>query len=113
MTKKALTLFLMSILCVTILAGCAKEENIIIPIPSIPIPSTQETVEEHIWLPANYQEPETCKNCGETRGEPLTPVFELKGANINAEEGQTYKFTSIAFTDLSVTITGDLEILGY
>ncbi len=46
----------------------------------------------HIWTEANYQEPSTCRECGRTQGEPLTPYFVEHGVKANLQIGKSYEF---------------------
>jgi len=57
---------------------------------------TKGTVLEHEWKDANYQEPETCILCMETKGEPLTPGFELHGLSVNTTFGGRRPYVSVA-----------------
>ena len=34
---------------------------------------------EHVWEAATVSTPKTCKNCGETEGDPLTAIPDVKG----------------------------------
>ena len=61
------------------LAGCASKE----PTPS----------HAHNWSEANYQEPKTCTECGETEGEPIPPKFPSLGFELK-EIGVTYTYKS-------------------
>ena len=111
MKNKTKTLFLaLLMICLSLLFACAKNDNLAIPRPSIS--PTPEAADEHIWVPANYQEPETCSHCDETRGEKLTPVFEELRAKVNMEEKEVYDIQAIC-ADRESFSTGVVSILGY
>ena len=65
---------------------------------------------EHIWNEANYQEPKTCADCGETDGEPFAAELESK---INMFLGETYEYHSLAYTDSSKPVLAQVDITDY
>lgn len=67
----------------------------------------------HDWKEANYQEPQTCRVCGETTGSPLTPAFELHGLRPNMEEGVTYDYVTACNNDPAFKTVGRLTVSGY
>ena len=51
----------------------------------------------HIWTEANYQEPSTCRECGRTQGEPLTPYFVEHGVKANLQVGKSYDYEALKY----------------
>ena len=68
----------------------------------------------HTWVEANYQSPETCSGCGETRGEPLEPYFEGAGFSYTEmQPGGSYSFEVSSYYDLSVKGTCQVVVTDY
>ena len=67
---------------------------------------------EHQWAPANYQQPEMCLLCGDTRGEAL-PAALADGAFTVMEEGAAYDYTTLCQEDRSLTTTGRATVSDY
>ena len=70
-------------------------------------------VHVHNWVPANYQEPETCSVCGETQGDVLTPVSEEIGFETDLQVGERYSFTTGSLEDPAAKVMGTLVISDY
>ena len=137
MIKKVITTLLVFILSLSLLCACAKDD-IAVPIPSISLPTmpeasatpetssaprapalseklgaAQEKEDAHVWVPANYQAPETCSHCGETKGAKVLPAFEELGAKANMEEGAEYAFQTITGSGAGVSTVGKVRVMSY
>ena len=61
----------------------------------VPTPEPEETVHEHVWQDANYQQPRMCIECYETEGVQLTPKFVEYGFSL-AEHGVSVPYITRA-----------------
>ena len=109
--KKSIAILIAATLVLTTFAGCggggdsgAAEEPAPTPAPTAPADPEPIDEHQHEWLEANYQEPKTCEECGETEGEALSPLFPTLGFELK-EIGVKYLYKS-CFEDLSET-TGE------
>jgi RNA polymerase sigma-70 factor (ECF subfamily) len=83
-------------------------------ITTTPQPAEPEESEcIHNWTEANFQQPQTCIECGETQGDVLTPFFEENGFIVNMVLGQTYPYRTRTFDNPDLEITGDATIIDY
>ena len=69
--------------------------------------------EPHDWKEANYQAPETCAVCGETRGSALTPDFVTYGIKTDMVVGAHYDYETVCYDDTSVKTVGEVTVLDY
>ena len=65
---------------------------------------------EHQFLAANYQAPKTCRTCGLTEGDPLTPDFvlhqiALNEGNVNWQKTEKGCRATITFSEQTEEIT--------
>ena len=68
---------------------------------------------DHDWAPANYQQPETCRLCGETQGEPLPAVLDTYTGLTQMEVGVAYPYETLCYEDSSLTTVGQAVISSY
>ena len=61
----------------------------------------------HIWREANYQEPSTCRECGRTQGEPLTPYFVEHGVKANLQVEKSYEYETLKYDNNQVLYNPD------
>ena len=66
----------------------------------------------HVMTEANYQSPATCTRCGETQGDPLPPAL-LGMSYTEMEVGVPVPYTTAAYEDRAVDVTGTAEIVDY
>ena len=66
---------------------------------------------EHIWTIANYQEASLCELCGETNGDPLEPNFTAYGLRINTTSGRPYSYKTITNLDPDMNTFGIAALL--
>lgn len=121
MRKRILSLALVFVMIALAMAGCASNNdtqgsNTPEPTPTpaatpTPTPTPEPTPEPHVHdlTAANYQEAPVCKECGETVGEPLTPIFPTLGYKLSAfDMPQPYKTSTI--DDLTLHTIGELTV---